>query len=65
MAIVMNMQWSGVTKVQYDQTLALVKWETETPTGAKFHVASFDERGSESQMSGTVRRISTGSSNSA
>ena len=45
MAIVMNMQWPGVTKTQYDQTLALVRWETETPGGAKFHVASFDENG--------------------
>ena len=45
MAIVMNMQWPGVTKAQYDQTLAVVKWETDTPTGAKFHVASFDDKG--------------------
>jgi hypothetical protein len=45
MAIVMNMRWEGVTKAQYDQARAAVKWETETPTGAKFHVASFDDKG--------------------
>ena len=43
--IVMNMQWPGVTRAQYDQTLAQVKWETEAPVGAKFHVASFDDKG--------------------
>ena len=45
MPIVMNMEWPGVTRAQYDQTLALVRWETETPMGAKFHVASFDDKG--------------------
>ncbi len=45
MPIVMNMQWPGVTRGQYDQALAQVRWETETPKGAKFHVASFDDKG--------------------
>lgn len=45
MAIVMNMRWSGVTKDQYMQALEKVKWETDLPQGAKFHVASFDQGG--------------------
>jgi len=45
MAIVMNMRWKGVTKEQYDKTLQAVRWETDVPEGAKFHVASFDADG--------------------
>jgi hypothetical protein len=45
MAIVMNMRWQGVTADQYDQILGLVKWESDVPAGAKFHVASFDGAG--------------------
>jgi hypothetical protein len=44
-AVVMNMRWQGVTRAQYDRTLELVKWETDTPAGAKYHVASFDDDG--------------------
>lgn len=45
MAIVMNMRWAGVTKAQYDQARGVVKWETDVPAGAKFHVACFDDKG--------------------
>jgi hypothetical protein len=41
----MNMKWPGVTQDQYDQALNLVRWETDTPAGAKFHVASFNDSG--------------------
>ena len=43
--IVMNMRWAGVTKEQYDQALKEVRWETDLPNGAKFHVAAFDDKG--------------------
>ena len=45
MPIVMNMRWRGVTQDQYDQVLSLVRWETDVPSGAKYHVASFDGDG--------------------
>ena len=39
MATVMNMHWPEVSKEQYEQVRGDVKWETNTPDGAKFHVA--------------------------
>ena len=39
MATVMSMHWPEVTKQQYEQVRADVKWETNHPAGAKFHVA--------------------------
>jgi hypothetical protein len=38
-AIVMNMTWDGVSLEQYDQVLAVVKWETAVPAGGIFHAA--------------------------
>lgn len=43
MPVVMNMRWEGVTPEQYEQTLELVKWEDDVPTGALYHVAAFDD----------------------
>jgi hypothetical protein len=45
MSVVMIMEWPGVTKEQYEQTRKLVKWETDIPQGAMFHVATFDDKG--------------------
>jgi hypothetical protein len=45
MAIVMNMRWKGVTPEQYDAAREDVKWEVDSPVGAKYHVASFDDDG--------------------
>jgi len=39
MATVMNMHWPEITKAQYEQVRGDVKWETDVPNGAKFHVA--------------------------
>ena len=39
MATVMSMHWPEITKAQYEQVRAEVKWETNHPQGAKFHVA--------------------------
>ena len=45
MATVMVMHWPEVTKDQYEQARREVKWETETPTGAKYHVSWFADDG--------------------
>jgi hypothetical protein len=42
MPIVMNMRWDEVTPEQYDETRDLVQWETDSPQGALFHVAWFE-----------------------
>ncbi len=39
MATVMFMHWPEVTKEKYEQVRNDVKWETNVPNGAKFHVA--------------------------
>jgi hypothetical protein len=41
MAVVMSMHWPEITKDHYDRTLKGVRWETEHPKGALFHVAWF------------------------
>jgi len=45
MATVMVMHWPEVTKDQYEQARREVKWETETPIGAKYHVSWFADDG--------------------
>lgn len=45
MAIVMIMDWQGVTPAQYEAARKLVNWEGNVPPGARFHVSAFDERG--------------------
>jgi hypothetical protein len=45
MAVAMYMQWSGVTPEQYEAARELVDWEGDTPQGALFHAAAFDEDG--------------------
>ncbi len=42
MATVMTMHWPEVTKEQYEAVRADVKWETNVPKGAKYHVSWFD-----------------------
>ncbi len=39
MSTVMLMRWPEVSKRQYDQARKEIKWESETPQRAKFHVA--------------------------
>jgi len=45
MAVVMIMKWQGVTPDQYDRVRELVNWEGDVPSGAQFHVVSFDGEG--------------------
>jgi len=45
MATVMSMHWPEVTKEQYEQARSEVKWETDTPKGAKYHVSWFADDG--------------------
>ncbi len=45
MAIGMFMDWKGVTAEQYDEVRRSVNWETDTPQGALFHAATFDDEG--------------------
>jgi len=42
MATVMLMHWPEVTKEQYEQARGMVRWESDTPKGAKYHVSWFD-----------------------
>ena len=39
MAVVMSMHWPEATLDQYEQVRNQVKWETDYPEGAMFHVA--------------------------
>jgi hypothetical protein len=41
----MLMHWPEVSKGQYEQVRKQVNWESDTPRGAKFHVAWFGEDG--------------------
>jgi hypothetical protein len=43
MAIVMQMQWDGVTTEQYDAVRERVGWERDAPDGAIFHVSWFGD----------------------
>lgn len=45
MAVVMIMEWEGVTLDQYEQTRKLVNWEGDVPPGGIYHVAAHDGRG--------------------
>jgi hypothetical protein len=45
MAVVMIMEWEGVTPEQYEQARDLVNWEGDVPPGGMFHVAAFDGNG--------------------
>jgi hypothetical protein len=42
MAVVMKMNWPGVSLEQYEQVRREVNWEGDAPDGGKFHVAWFD-----------------------
>jgi hypothetical protein len=45
MAVVMFMEWDGVTPEQYDEARAKVAWETDVPEGAILHVPWFVDGG--------------------
>ncbi len=45
MAIVMRMDWDGITVDQYDTIEDLVGWRREPPQGGIYHVAAIDQTG--------------------
>ena len=45
MAVVMRMEWRGVSAEQYDELREIVNWENDPATGGIFHVAFMDEGG--------------------
>ncbi len=45
MAIMMKMEWAGVTKAQYDEVAKLVHFEHDRPAGGLFHAAVVDDHG--------------------
>ena len=45
MAVVMVMEWDGVTAEQYDAARELVNWEGNVPAGGMFHVAAVTDQG--------------------
>jgi hypothetical protein len=42
MAIVMSMEWPGVTAAQYDELKRITNFENDWPDGGMFHVAALD-----------------------
>ncbi|HEX5587281.1 MAG TPA: hypothetical protein VFZ17_08240, partial [Acidimicrobiia bacterium] len=45
MAILMRMDWTGLSTEQYDAVRKLVNWEGDQPPGGLAHVAAFDDGG--------------------
>jgi hypothetical protein len=45
MATVMTMDWAGVTRDQYEAVREAVRWDADTPDGAKLHVVGFGDDG--------------------
>jgi hypothetical protein len=45
MAVMMMMEWSGVTREQYDAVRKIVNFEGNAPKGGLFHVAAFTDSG--------------------
>lgn len=45
MAVVMNLEWDGVTREQYEAVRKSVDWEGKPPKNALLHVASFSDKG--------------------
>ena len=45
MAVVMIMEWDGVTLEQYEAARKLVNWEGDPPEGGILHIAALTETG--------------------
>jgi hypothetical protein len=43
MAVMMMMEWPGVTPAMYDEVRRIVDFEGNAPKGGLFHVAAFSE----------------------
>jgi hypothetical protein len=45
MAVVVRMQWNGITHEEYDDVRRRANWLTDLPRGGVAHIASFDRNG--------------------
>jgi hypothetical protein len=45
MAVVVRMQWSGISREQYDAVRDRANWVADRPRGGIAHIASFDRAG--------------------
>ncbi len=45
MAVIMNLRWAGITREQYERARGAVDWESDVPSGLRYHVSSFDDAG--------------------
>lgn len=45
MPVLMMMEWSGVTREQYDSVRKIVNFEGDAPKGGLFHVAAVTDTG--------------------
>ena len=45
MAVMMIMEWQGVTREQYEAVRRIVNFEGNVPRGGQIHVAAFDDKG--------------------
>ena len=45
MATIMLMHWREATSDQYDEVRQKVRWDEDTPAGAKLHVSGFGDDG--------------------
>src|SRR5437763_1790697 len=44
-AVLMRLDWEGVTPAQYEALRKIVNWEGDQPPGGMSHVAAFDDAG--------------------
>ena len=45
MAVLMLMEWPGVTREQYDEVCRITNFEVDVPKGGMFHVAALSDKG--------------------
>ncbi len=45
MAVVVFLEWDGISAEQYEATRKHVNWEGDVPAGGMFHVAAVTDRG--------------------
>ena len=45
MAVLVTMNWKGITVGQYDAARIIVNWEGDTPAGSMIHTAAFTDSG--------------------
>ncbi len=45
MAVLVTMNWKGITVGQYEAARIIVNWEGDTPAGSVIHTAAFTDSG--------------------